>query len=93
MTSTYLNAEALPYSGWARFVTFLYNGLMDLSQIGIAFDRARTAAALSSDLYTLSDIVLASHGLTRADVPNYVARKFGIAEEKAAAANSNSKVA
>ena len=46
----------------------------------------RSAAALSSDLYTLSDIVLASHGLTRADVPNYVARKFGIAEEKAAAA-------
>ena len=47
MTSTYLNAEALPYSGWARFVTFLYNGLMDLSQIGIAFDRARTAAIVN----------------------------------------------
>jgi hypothetical protein len=90
--TTELNADALPYSGWARFVTFLYNGLMDMHRIGLFFERAQTAAQVSRDLYTLSDIVLASHGLTRAEVPNYLVRKFGITES-VAPANNNVKVA
>jgi hypothetical protein len=89
--TTQLNADALPYSGWARFVTFLYNGLMDMHRVGMFFERAQTAAQVSCDLYTLSDIVLASHGLTRAEVPNYLVRKFGI--DPKAPANNNVKVA
>jgi hypothetical protein len=90
--NTEINADALPYAGWARFVTFLYNGLMDMHRIGLFFDRAHAAAQVSRDLYTLSDIVLASHGLTRPEVPNYLARKLGITAE-AAPANNNAKVA
>lgn len=91
-TSTELNADDLPYAGWARFVTFLYNGLMDLPRIGLFYDRVQAAAEVSRDLYTMSDIVLASHGLTRPEIPNYVGRKLGYISE-AAPANNNVKVA
>lgn len=96
MTDSYLNADALPYSGWARFVTFVYGGLMDgfmgLSNVGRVLDRAQAAAEVSRNLYSLSDITLASYGLTRVEVPNYVVSKLSDNSD-VASANSNSKAA
>lgn len=96
MTNSYLNADDLPYSGWARFVTFVYGGLMDgfmgLGNVARVLDRAQAVSEVSRNLYSLSDITLASYGLTRVEVPNYVVRKLSD-NTGVASANSNTKAA
>lgn len=92
MTAQTINAEALPYAEGARFVTAIFNALAGIREFVRTIDQARAAAEASRDLYSLSNSQLARHGLTRADVPNYVLRKLG-AFETARPANDDAKIA
>jgi len=93
MTTQPLNADALPYAEGARFVTKLINALSGIGRFVRTIDQARAAAEISRDLYSLSATALAAHGLTRADVPNYVLRKLGVFETATRPANENTKIA
>lgn len=93
MTTQPLNADALPYAEGARFVTRLLNAFAGIGRFVRTIDQARVAAEISRDLYNLPNAALAAHGLTRADVPNYVLRKLGVFGSVTKPANENTKIA
>ena len=68
-----LNPDALPYAGWARFVTAVFHFVRD---VFASLDRALAAAEVSRDLYATTTSALAAKGITTEQVPDYVARKL-----------------
>jgi hypothetical protein len=93
MTTSKINADTLPYAGWARAVSAIYTFFASFGEFIRSVDRAIAAAEVSRDLFNLSNEELAARGLTQADVSNYVARKLGVFAAETEAANDDTKIA
>lgn len=89
-----LDPDALPHAGKARAVTAVLRFLAGLGGVWDALHQARAAAEISRDLYASTASALAAHGITQAEVPDFVARRLAFAVRQASpAANDDTKLA